>query len=261
LKTICIKLIIIIFTLSLIQSLKSKINRKSHHKVTQDPDAQDQTETTTIKENNTRTLPPRTLNYTNKSAEVTDIYSPLASSKVQPSVAPYRVDKCDRMFYIKAKTLPDYDDYSKKDNAFYTFNLFMINILKDSNVGSLVDSIFLDHIKHVPHILRGSAYCVIFMQDDSKKNITMCFEKMENAEQIIESFNKFTRCRRGDNLVELPLSKIKSLLKRRSKCHDHHQRKNKTKKHWNSTIATGVFGKWKPHPLGDVPEHFMSALE
>ena len=81
---------------------------------------------------------------------------------------------------------------------------------KDGN--TLTESISLDKTVNAPSILKGSVSCIDFTGQPSKQ-FAMCLPDKQTAENVIESYNLFMKCRVGDNLKNSSAQKMKNLLK------------------------------------------------
>lgn len=127
------------------------------------------------------------------------------------TASPYHVTACDQVIEIQAKYLTDLTDFSKKADAFFTFSLYMINQFAQRDVNTIMNSISMYKLKTTPSIITGSVSCVSFAA--SSNNITICLPDKDTANQIIEAFNQFMKCRIGDNLKSTPAATVQRILK------------------------------------------------
>jgi len=136
------------------------------------------------------------------------------------TVAPYVVKSCDQVLLVKCQILTDMDNYEKRKTAFFTMNLFMINVFETAANNRLSHSIYLDNMKRVPHYLTGSRTCINFNDSKFSKNVALCFDNKERMNEIIKAFHDFNRCRSGDDLKPVTLEAIKRLVKIYDNCTD-----------------------------------------
>ena len=167
----------------------------------------------------------------------TNAVGKIGPSTYSISTPPYTVRSCDQVILMQASTITNEDDYSQRKPAFFTMNLYMLNMLESSDSSKLINSIYLNNINRVPSILKGSKDCAAFNDDKNKKQITLCDHA---ANEILEAFNAFTRCRAGDNLKSQNIHNLKKIILKK-KCL--RKKPNKTNK----------FGKWTPKYITKVP--------
>ena len=126
--------------------------------------------------------------------------------------APFKVKSCDQVIEIEgAKTITDLNDFSQKQDRFFTMSVYMLNEFKKKDSSSLVESISFDKITILPEILTGSVSCVKF-SSETRKSI-VCLETEEKANHLINAYKDYLKCRRGEGLSELSQSTITNILR------------------------------------------------
>lgn len=103
------------------------------------------------------------------------------------------------------------DDFSQKEDRFFTMSIYMLNEFKQKNSGSLSESIPLQKISNLPSIIQGSVGCVLFQGEG--RSINICLGSEEKAKNLIEAYKDFLKCRRGDSLNIFKTATIINILK------------------------------------------------
>lgn len=122
------------------------------------------------------------------------------------SQTPYIVKRCDQVLLIPAERITDYKNYCKKESAFFTMSIYMINVFESQDSNKLLQSIPLDKITNMPTHLTGAPGCIDFQAEDNR--ISICVKTDELVDQLIEAYMAFSRCRKGDNLDWRSMMKI-----------------------------------------------------
>ena len=126
---------------------------------------------------------------------------------------PYKITTCDQVVEIDAERITDYKDYSKKEKAFFTMSIYMVNMFGSKDSNTMKESISLDNFINTPSVLQGSVSCVDFFGMHDKR-FSICLPDKETAKNVIDTFNLFLKCRLGDNLKNQPDAKtMKNILK------------------------------------------------
>jgi hypothetical protein len=86
----------------------------------------------------------------------------------------------------------------------------MVNLFTSKDSNKLIESITIDRLTTVPKLLGGAPGCVDFQA--SNKRISVCVKGKEQAEEIIDAFRSFMRCRMGDNLRPLTTQQMWKIL-------------------------------------------------
>jgi len=126
--------------------------------------------------------------------------------------APFKVKSCDQVIEIEgAKTLTDMNDFSIKEDRFFTMSVYMINEFTKKDSNTLLKSFAFEKNEYMPDLIEGSVSCVRFISDF--KTIIVCPDNEEKANALILAFKDFLKCRRGEGLTELSDGAIQRILK------------------------------------------------
>ena len=112
--------------------------------------------------------------------------------------APYTVTSCDQVIELSANILTDLNDFSKKAEKFFTLSTYLLNQFDKKDPKALTESIGIEKITDLPHIIYGSVSCVSF--NSLERRIIMCLKTDEDARNIIKAFEQFSKCRAGGSL-------------------------------------------------------------
>jgi len=126
--------------------------------------------------------------------------------------APFKVKSCDQVIEINGfKTLSDLNDFSQKQDRFFTMSVYMLNEFKKKDSSSLVESISFGKIREIPQIITGSVGCVKF-NSEFRKSI-VCLDSEDKANQLINAYKDYQKCRRGEGLSALSTATITTILR------------------------------------------------
>ena len=91
----------------------------------------------------------------------------------------------------------DFDDYCKKDPAFITMSVYMINLLRTKDANSLFHSILYGNLRNKPDFLSGAPGCLDFVSRSGPR-VAVCFNGgKDEAKEILAAYEKFTKCKSG----------------------------------------------------------------
>lgn len=107
---------------------------------------------------------------------------------------PFKVKRCDQILLLPGKKL-DPKDYCKKEDAFMTMSVYMVNFFLKKNPNMLVESFPMEQISAIPSQLPGAPGCTMWMT--KTRSFPYCYESQEILEQVIEAYYAFLNCRRG----------------------------------------------------------------
>jgi predicted lipid-binding transport protein (Tim44 family) len=128
--------------------------------------------------------------------------------------APYKVNSCDQVIEIEARSLTDMNDFAQKEDAFFTLSMYMVNKFQKKDPSTLNNSVMMDSLVNTPAIIPGSVSCLQFA--GTTRVINMCMKDKTAAEAVITAYSDLMKCRMGDNLKSATASTIQRLL--RSSC-------------------------------------------
>lgn len=91
----------------------------------------------------------------------------------------------------------DFDDYCKKDPAFITMSVYMINLLRTKDSNSLFHSILYGHLRNKPSFLPGAPGCLDF-ESKTGSRVAICLAGgKDEAQEVLNAFEKFKSCKDG----------------------------------------------------------------
>jgi len=112
------------------------------------------------------------------------------------------------MVILKGQRLVQDNDYATKKDAFFTMSALRINIFDKKNADSLVNSKSMAGLSNHVDVLKGSKNCLFFHDSNNRHhNISMCIDNKNTTNQILDTFDFFTKC---------SVSVVKSLSKTNS---------------------------------------------
>ena len=118
----------------------------------------------------------------------------------------FDVKFCDYVAKFDGQTILDENDYSKREHAFFTLSLHMLNYFKNKNSSEFVKSILLTDIISIPKIITGTANsCIKFESNSYNTNnklhdkIIVCLNNQKEAYALINAFSIYLKCRVGNN--------------------------------------------------------------
>jgi hypothetical protein len=109
------------------------------------------------------------------------------------------VTRCDQVVVAPVLRIMDFDDYCKKDPAFITMSVYMINLLRTKDANSLFHSILYGNLRNKPAFLPGAPGCLDFVSRMGPR-VAICFNGgMAEAKEILAAYDKFASCKNGSN--------------------------------------------------------------
>lgn len=126
-----------------------------------------------------------------------------------------KINKCDQILEIEAETLSDLQDFKAKQKKFFLINMYNIIEFGSKELKAFEKLIHFSEIQQVPHIIQGSIGCVKFQS--LEKEIIICLKDKAEAQNLLDTYANFMKCRAGDNLkkaVVNPADKFKTYLQK-----------------------------------------------
>jgi hypothetical protein len=145
-------------------------------------------------------------------ANTTNVVGALTTSDAIIDKAPYVIKRCDQVVMLDAKRISNYDDFTSRAPAFFTFSAYIINMFEGKDNNKLLESISLDHIKIIPGILRGSKTCLGLQDSINFRNITVCLDDQATLDAVQKVYDDFMTCRMGGDLKSFDPVTINSVL-------------------------------------------------
>jgi hypothetical protein len=119
------------------------------------------------------------------------------------------VKSCDQVLLINVKQT-NLADTCNRTAAFMTMSIYMVNLFDSKDPNKLLDSITFDKLSSQPQHLIGSPGCVTFQSQHVQFGV--CLNSKDEAEEIIQAYEDFMRCRMGDNLKRLTFKDIRKCV-------------------------------------------------
>lgn len=132
-------------------------------------------------------------------------------SRIQAN--PYQVNKCDQIVQFEAQTLDDLNNFNAKSTKYFTLSMYSIAQFTENKPTAFEKLITIGAIQTFPDIITGSVSCVKF--ESYYKNIIICLKSKDEANNLLNAYKSFMKCRMGDDLtnpIEKPKDKIKNLI-------------------------------------------------
>jgi hypothetical protein len=125
----------------------------------------------------------------------------VGKSRPNAQIEDFNITDCDQVALINADKIKDFNDYLTREPAFFTINAYFINMFQTKDAAKLIDSINLNHINTIPNILYGTKNCLMFRDDITYRNVTMCLKDQAAVDQIESLFQRLLSCRGGTNMA------------------------------------------------------------
>lgn len=108
---------------------------------------------------------------------------------------PYSITRCDQIAFVKGHIIPHFEDYAKRESAFFVITAYRISVFKDENADNLIQTNIFSEAIALPTNLRGARGCISI--DGGDQMLALCTESQENADNLIEVIKQFQDCRDG----------------------------------------------------------------
>lgn len=120
--------------------------------------------------------------------------------------APFNITGPNQIIEYQGNTLSNPDDYTSYNKpAFFTMSIVSVGMFESKEGHQMQESINLGFISEEPYILLGSTKCLNFKDGLSKRNIVLCANTPEEANQLIEAFRAFMKLRNANWKPKDPL--------------------------------------------------------
>lgn len=130
------------------------------------------------------------------------------------SSPPYEVKECNQVVMFEADYITDLKDFRNRKQGFFVITVYKIDLFAEKNAEKLIHSVYFNQMKKMIEPLKGAKGCLILDGGNVTADMTICFKQDRFSEtlNILDVFQQFSKCRKGDNLVELSDEKIKDLV-------------------------------------------------
>jgi hypothetical protein len=106
---------------------------------------------------------------------------------------PYKIERCDQILLIHGKKLVVDDFCEKREDAFMTMSIYMLNFFTEKDSNKLLESIPMNQITSLPTPVKGAPGCT--MWTTKTKSFPFCYESPEILKQVEEAYKKFLNCK------------------------------------------------------------------
>jgi hypothetical protein len=148
----------------------------------------------------------------NKKLEATNVVGSLQTKDIIVEASPFEIKRCDQVVMFNAKTLADQEDYLSRKDAFFTISAYLVNMFESKDSNKLLESISLSHITNVVGPLRGTKYCLLFVDSVSERNLVMCLKDENEMVEIHKAYEHLNKCRVGGEIEEFDPTIINKIL-------------------------------------------------
>lgn len=125
---------------------------------------------------------------------------------------PYKLFSCDQVLIIEGQTFINPKDYQKRKPAIFTLSVYMLNQFDSKDNKTMKNHMLLENITNLPDNIFGAPSCVEFIDAKSLKKINICLNSKQDADDLIEVFMDFMKCRMGDSLKNISQDDLKRVF-------------------------------------------------
>jgi len=126
---------------------------------------------------------------------------------------PFKITRCDQIVLFPANYINDEDDYRVRKPGFVAITAHYTNLFNAHDGQQLIEHILTSAMRAVPKHVQGARACVRVFGGVRQKNINICTSSMKYADNILEVYDDFSRCRLGDNLQPIPAEVLRQLMR------------------------------------------------
>ena len=138
-------------------------------------------------------------------------------SKVKDNVIltdfPFKIQRCDSIVYFAAAYINDFNDYRVRKPGYVSITAHYTNLYADKDGQKLIQHVLHSLMPSLPSLVSGAEGCIKIGGDKGQKNMLICTPTTVNANNLLQVYKDFTRCRLGDNLTEIPKKHLEKLMK------------------------------------------------
>ena len=137
--------------------------------------------------------------------------------KVNRNVAlkdfPFKVSRCDQIILFPATYINDEDDFRVRNEGYVAITAHYTNLFNDKDGQKLISQVVSTQMRGEPNNLQGARGCIRVHGGKRQKNLNICTNSMNDANNLLDVYRDFARCRYGDNLAPIPAKVLKELMK------------------------------------------------
>jgi hypothetical protein len=124
---------------------------------------------------------------------------------------PFKVKSCNQIIATYAEYINDLRDYRKRTPAYYIISVFSVYIFQAKDATKLIHSSHFTQTERLTQPLKGARGCLVIDGGKVNADITICFSKESDAQDLFEAIRNYSKCRMGDNLAPISEDTIKKL--------------------------------------------------
>lgn len=125
---------------------------------------------------------------------------------------PYKLFSCDQVLIIEGQTFKNPKDYQHRKPAVFTLSVYMVNQFDSKDTKTMKNHLLLENITNLPDNIFGAPSCVEFIDAKNLNKINICMNSKAEADDLIEVFMDFMKCRMGDNLKSVSQDDLKRVF-------------------------------------------------
>lgn len=146
----------------------------------------------------------------NKSTNAVGDLGPLSFAVTRE---PFKLVTCDQVIVIEGESIKDFTDYTKKQPAWFTLSLYMINMLGQRKANTIQNHILLQNLSALPSKILGAPKCIQFLDIARNNKIAMCLSREDLADQIISVYMDLLKCRMSYTLKKMSAKDLSNMFR------------------------------------------------
>lgn len=111
--------------------------------------------------------------------------------------APFKLDRCDQIVALDAEFIPDLEDFTKRQKAYFTITAYHLNRFETKDIAKLEQSLLFTNSRVKPSEPQGAENCLIIDGGDYEKSLLLCLKNREEFDNIKNLLETYEDCRAG----------------------------------------------------------------
>ncbi len=140
-----------------------------------------------------------------------------AGDKVVNSVIlksfPFKINRCDSILMFPCVYINDKNNYGIRKEAFCAITAYYTNLYASKDGQKLIQQVLHSLMMLLPQEIQGAEGCVRIGGVIGLKDMDICTKSKVEAQNLIEVYRSFSRCRLGDNLAPVPTKDLAQIIK------------------------------------------------
>jgi len=125
---------------------------------------------------------------------------------------PFKISRCDQIVLFPCAFINNDDDYRVRKPGFAAITTYYTNLYADKDGQKLIQHVLHAQMPSLPSTLSGAEGCIRVSGDKGQKTMSICVPTKTNAENLLDVYKDFARCRLGDNLTPISAKHLKMLM-------------------------------------------------